>query len=232
MRPGISSLLLALSCSVSPAIYGESPRPRPPVRTQPLTYGLGDVPPKLDVHHWSDGRQHTLSELRGRVVVMEFTGMWCSVCRKSAPVMRRLLEHYKEQPIIFVGILTPTDDDKGVAEMMKDDGFPPLMAIDERVDPADKLGTDGKTAKSYGTIQWPTLVVLDRLGRVSFSGEILDRTMTLEQIEPIYVRCAAKAGIEYPMPDDLSDTAKNDWIHRLSFEFHREWIDEALANEP
>jgi len=232
MKTGISTVLVAICCSVVPKIYGEPLQAPPQIRTHPLSYALGDVPPKLDVRRWTDGRTHSLVEFRGQVVVMEFTGMWCGVCRKSAPVMRRLVEHYKDQRIVFFGIHTPTDDDEGVAKMMKEDGFPQLMAIDERVDPIDKLSMDGKTAKSYGTIQWPTLVVLDQLGSVSFSGEILDRTMTREQVEPIYVRCAAKADIAYPMPKELSDSASNEWIQRLSFEFHREWIDKAIHSKP
>ena len=52
--------------------------------------------------------------------------------------------------------------------------------------------------------------------------------MTPEQAEPIYKRCAAKANIDYPMPED----AKNEWINRLSFEWHRDWIDKALYLKP
>ena len=190
------------------------------------------LPPKMEVNRWTDGRQHSLDGFRGKVVVIEFTGMWCGVCRKSAPTMRKLVEQYKDQDVVFFGIHTPTEDDKGVAKMMSDDGWPLLIAIDERIDPTDKASTNGKSAANYGILGWPTIVVLDRQGRVSSSGTIVDRTMTPEQAEPIYKRCAAKANIEYPMPEDLSEDAKNEWIKRLSFEWHREWIDKALNLKP
>ena len=201
-------------------------------RGQPLLYRLGDLPPKVEVNRWTDGRRHSLDDFRGKVVVIEFTGMWCGVCRKSAPTMRKLMEHYKDQDVVFFGIHTPTDDVKGVAKMMSDDGWPPLIAIDERSDPTDKVSMNGKTAANFGILGWPTIVVLDRQGRVSSSGTIVDRTMTSAQAEPIYKRCAANANIEYPMPDDLSDDAKNNWMSRLSFEWHREWIDKALTVKP
>jgi thiol-disulfide isomerase/thioredoxin len=201
-------------------------------RDKPLPYKLGDAAPKIEVSRWTDGRRHSLDEFRGKVVVIEFTGMWCGVCRKSAPTMRKLVEHYKDQEVVFFGIHTPTDDDKGVAKMMEEDGWPRLVAIDERSDPMDKVSINGKTAANCGVLGWPTIVVLDRQGRVSSSGAIVDRTMTPAEAEPIYKRCAAKANIDYPMPKDLSESKKNEWIGSLSFQWHREWIDKALLAKP
>ena len=212
MRPfSIVILLFVVVACFGAAIpaYGDQ------LPDRPLLYKLGDLPPKIEVNRWTDGQQHSLDEFRGKVVVIEFTGMWCGVCRKSAATMRKLVEHYKDQDVVFFGIHTPTDDDKGVAKMMSDDGWPLLIAIDERTDHTDKASTNGKSAANYGILGWPTIVVLDRQGRVSSSGTIADRTMTPEQAEPIYKRCAAKANIEYPMPEDLSEDAKNEWIKRL-----------------
>jgi thiol-disulfide isomerase/thioredoxin len=239
MRPFSIVILLfvVVACfGMTIPTYGDPPSGQPErvqeKQDSPLPYKLGDVPPTIEVNRWNDGQQHSLDEFRGKIVVIEFTGMWCGVCRKSAPTMRRLVELYRDQDVVFFGIHTPTDDDKGVARMMSDDGWPLLIAIDERTDPADKVSFNGKTAANYGILGWPTIVVLDRQGRVSSSGTIVDRTMTPEQAEPIYKRCAAKANIEYPMPEDLSETAKSDWIRRLSFEWHREWIDKALNLKP
>ena len=202
------------------------------LRSQPLSYKLGDLAPKIEANRWTDGHQHSLDDFRGKVVVIEFTGMWCGVCRRSAPTMRKLVEHYKGEDVVFFGIHTPTDEDQAVAKMMNDDGWAQLVAIDERIDPTDKESINGKTAASYGILGWPTIVVLDRQGRVSSSGTIVDRTVTPEQAELIYKRCATKANIQYPMPENLSESAKNEWIRCLSFEWHREWIDRALNLKP
>lgn len=221
-------VLTILACLGTPYASPAEPPPTAREKKQPLTYQVGDLPPPIEVSRWTDGRQHSLSEFRGKVVVIEFTGMWCGVCRKSAPTMRRLVAHYQDQDVVFFGIHTPTDDDQAVAKMMRDDGWPQLIAIDEKVDPASNEVSNGKTAANFGVLGWPTIVVLDRQGRISASGTIVDHTMTPVQAERIYRRCAASAKIDYPMPDGLSDDAKNEWIRQLSFEWHREWIDAAL----
>ena len=107
MRPfSIASLLFVVVAyfGMTIPIYGDPPSVGQPesvqekqnrLRNQPLPYDLGDVPPKIEVNRWTDGRQHSLDEFRGKVVVIEFTGIWCGICRRSAPTMRELVEHYK-----------------------------------------------------------------------------------------------------------------------------------------
>lgn len=54
----------------------------------------------------TDGSRMTLSELRGKVVMLQFTASWCGVCRKEMPFIERdIWQKHKENPnFVLVGI--------------------------------------------------------------------------------------------------------------------------------
>lgn len=45
---------------------------------------VGDIAPDFTVK-LTDGKTVTLSQLRGKVVMLQFTASWCGVCRKEMP---------------------------------------------------------------------------------------------------------------------------------------------------
>jgi thiol-disulfide isomerase/thioredoxin len=50
------------------------------------------------------GREHTLSEWRGKVVVANFWATWCPPCREEIPGFIRLNAEYAPKGVQFVGI--------------------------------------------------------------------------------------------------------------------------------
>ena len=51
-----------------------------------------------------NGRPMTLSSFRGRVVVLEFWGYWCSVCTKNFPHYQALAKKFADKPFVLVGV--------------------------------------------------------------------------------------------------------------------------------
>ena len=53
-----------------------------------------------------DGKQITLSDLRGKVVMLQFTASWCSVCRKEMPhIESEIWQPNKDNPnFILIGV--------------------------------------------------------------------------------------------------------------------------------
>jgi thiol-disulfide isomerase/thioredoxin len=51
----------------------------------------------------------TLSEMRGRVVVVHFWASWCGYCRRDAPTIEALYHEY--QTVEFIGISQDEDPD-------------------------------------------------------------------------------------------------------------------------
>jgi cytochrome c biogenesis protein CcmG, thiol:disulfide interchange protein DsbE len=51
-----------------------------------------------------DGSPLKLSDLRGKVVVINFWASWCVPCRDEAAFLEKTWRQYKERGIVFVGI--------------------------------------------------------------------------------------------------------------------------------
>lgn len=51
-----------------------------------------------------DGRSHSLTEWRGKVVVLNFWATWCAPCREEMPVFAALQQELGDQGLQFVGV--------------------------------------------------------------------------------------------------------------------------------
>ena len=51
-----------------------------------------------------DGGNITLSNLRGKPVVLNFWASWCPPCREEAPTLEKIWQIYKENEVTFIGV--------------------------------------------------------------------------------------------------------------------------------
>ena len=51
-----------------------------------------------------DGREVTLSERRGQVVIINFWASWCPPCREEAAYLEQTWRKYKDQGVVFIGV--------------------------------------------------------------------------------------------------------------------------------
>ena len=51
-----------------------------------------------------EGEDIRLSDLRGKVVVLNFWASWCPPCRDEAPLFQSLWERYQDQNVLFLGV--------------------------------------------------------------------------------------------------------------------------------
>ena len=95
---------------------------------------VGDMAPDFTVT-LTDGSKVTLSELRGKVVMLQFTASWCSVCRKEMPFIERDIwqKHKDNKDFVLVGIDRDEPLDKVVA-FKKSTGITYPLALDPGAD--------------------------------------------------------------------------------------------------
>ncbi len=51
-----------------------------------------------------DGEKISLSDYKGKVVIVDFWATWCPPCRRSIPHLVGLYERYKERGLVILGI--------------------------------------------------------------------------------------------------------------------------------
>lgn len=66
---------------------------------------VGDIAPDFTLKY-TDGTEFTLSQLRGKVVMLQFTASWCGICRNEMPhIEREIWQRHKENSdFVLVGV--------------------------------------------------------------------------------------------------------------------------------
>ena len=65
---------------------------------------VGDMAPDFEME-FIDGQKTKLSELRGQIVILQFTASWCSVCRLEMPHLEKdVWQKYKDQNVLLIGV--------------------------------------------------------------------------------------------------------------------------------
>jgi thiol-disulfide isomerase/thioredoxin len=102
-----------------------------------------------------DGRKLKLSDLKGKVVMIDFWATWCGPCVKSLPTLNKLYAKYKERgfEILYVSVDEQADIYK-IAPFVKEHklGFPVLLDEGAKV--------------LYNVKVFPTTIFIDRAGNV------------------------------------------------------------------
>ncbi len=109
-----------------------------------------------------DGKTFKLSQLKGKTVVLDFWASWCPDCRKDAPEVVRLQREYGAKGIEFVGVSMDTDVSAWRKACEK-------YGIHYTQVSELKKFKETDIAKAYGVKWIPSMVVIDKEGKVALS---------------------------------------------------------------
>ena len=128
-----------------------------PVATTSLSYGGGTMIdftlPEVD------GRKHSLSEWRGKVIVLNFWATWCPPCREEIPLLIDLQKKHGADGLQVIGLAL--DNKTAVMLFRQSNGmnYPILMGGDDGFELVARYGN------SMGAL--PFTVIIDRTGTIA-----------------------------------------------------------------
>jgi DsbE subfamily thiol:disulfide oxidoreductase len=124
-----------------------------------------------------DGGRHRLSDLRGKVVLVNFWATWCPPCRAEMPSLARLSERMAGKSFAILGV-DMGDTAEEVKAFLKEMPVPFPTLMDE----------DGATLKRWNVIGFPSTFLVDAKGalRYGITGAIeWDAPEAVEAIEKL-----------------------------------------------
>ena len=142
----ISSLVLS-SCGRKP----EASAPKD--NSQQEAAMVGEKAPDFELTSLS-GKKVKLSNLKGKVVVMNFFTTWCPPCRAEFPDFMQVVEEYKGKDVEFL-FIDVQEDKKTVEEFLRSGNY----NIDPLMDSKSKV-----FSALYGLRGLPTTFIVDRNG--------------------------------------------------------------------
>ncbi len=120
-------------------------KPRPPAKN----FTLKDL----------DGKTHSLTDYRGKVVLVNFWATWCPPCRREMPSMERLQQKFRGEPFTILAL-------------NQVEKFDLVFAFTGELSPAPTfpilLDEAGKTPAQWGVKGLPTSFIVDKKGRVAY----------------------------------------------------------------
>jgi len=107
----------------------------------------------------ASGGTISLSDFRGKVVILFFWKVGCPPCREIFPDMQRLYEKFKDKGLVILGF-DCVDDKKIALDYMREHSitFPMVLDASKR---AWKVQSE-----EYGSNAFPTFFVIDREGKI------------------------------------------------------------------
>ena len=130
-----------------------------------------------------NGKTHTLSEYRGKVVFLNFWATWCGPCQREMPDVQALYEKYGENSgdVVVLGVANPKSakyprnqdvSREEVVSFLQKNGYDYPVVMDET----------GAVFNGYGITAFPTTYMIDRDGNLfGYVPGMLTRSV-MEQI--------------------------------------------------
>lgn len=144
---------------------------------------IGDTAPDFTIRE-VNGATYTLSSLRGKVVMLQFTASWCGVCRQEMPFIEdEIWKPGKDKGLVVIGI-DRDEPEETVAKFHKDMNITYPLALDPG---ADIFGL--YALKEAGVTR---NVIINRQGKIIFLTRLFERQEFDEMKEVIFSELASE----------------------------------------
>jgi thiol-disulfide isomerase/thioredoxin len=117
-----------------------------------------------------DGKMLSLSDLKGKVVLIDFWASWCGPCRKENPNVVKLYEQYKDKGFTVLSVSLDKDKNAWIAAIQKDH-----LSWPNHV--SDLKSWSNEASRLYKVTGIPFTVLVDQ------DGKIIDKNLRGADLE-------------------------------------------------
>ncbi len=127
-----------------------------------ISAGKASTAPPFSEGQWINSDPLSLEKLRGRVVLVDFWTFGCYNCVNTLPALKSYNSKYGDKGLTIVGVETPESSPERV--------FANLVAAVKKHDITYPIVTDYQSAtwRAYNVNAWPTIIILDKQGRIRY----------------------------------------------------------------
>lgn len=110
-----------------------------------------------------NGKEHKLSDYKGKTVFLNFWATWCPPCKAEMPYIEQLYKEYNKnnKDVVILGVASPNLDREGskedIIEFLQQEKYTFPVVMDN----------NGELAYQYGISAYPTTFIIDKEGYIT-----------------------------------------------------------------
>ncbi len=134
---------------------------------------VGDAAPALSIKRWHNtDTPMSLEKLRGKVVLLDFWGVWCSPCLKAIPKLKQLAKDFEDDAFEIIMVHTPMKSHEVEAFIRKQ-----KIKLTIAIDKGEAKTVAGETNRIYRVTAYPSYFLIDKRGklRLVYADRLPDR---------------------------------------------------------
>ncbi|MDN3595229.1 redoxin domain-containing protein [Zunongwangia endophytica] len=140
-----------------------------------------------------NGTEVSSSDLKGKILIVDFWATWCAPCKASFPAMQQVKDHYKDDPnikFLFVNTMesgSPSDVKPEIEKLLNSNSYDFEMFLDTK-DNSDAF----KMAKAYQVKAIPYKFIIDGEGNIRYKIKGYEGNLEVERKKLIAMIDAVK----------------------------------------